>query len=246
MDNFERENFESILDQQLFFHHFQPIIDIQNQNQTIGYEGLLRSHYIQNPETLFNTAIQKNRLFELDTASIIKAIQSIEDVAEIMDSSVYVFLNVYPSTLLSQTFFSLLKEAFPDGIGSDIRMVLEINESELIHNVPLFKKTLSQLQSLGLYIALDDVGKGASTFERIIQLSPNFIKLDKHFASGLHQSPNKQNMIRFFLDYCSKHEIKLILEGIETHEELETAKTLGITLGQGYLLGKPNQLDCYL
>ncbi|GAA0493212.1 hypothetical protein GCM10008986_19600 [Salinibacillus aidingensis] len=245
MDNFQNNTFHDVIEQQLFFHHFQPIMDIQ-KHKIIGYEGLLRSNYIQNPETLFNTAIETNRLFELDTASIIKAIQTFDEMLVDQVSDVYVFLNVYPSTLLSRTFLSLLKGAFPDGIRSDVHMVLEINESELIHNVPLFNETLTKLQSFGFYIALDDVGKGASTFKRIIELNPDFIKLDKYFARDLHQSPNKQEMIRFFSNYCKKQEIKLVLEGLETRDELETAKMLGITLGQGYFLGKPNQLEIYL
>lgn len=245
MDNMEAINFEYVIDNHLFYHYYQPIIDIQKLEK-FGYEGLLRSNYTDNPEAMFATAIKINKLLDLDTSSIYMAIQYLENKLENSDLDTYFFLNVYPSTLISPTFLKLLEEVFATSFISREKIVLEINEAESIQDFPFLKETVYKLKTLGFHIALDDIGKGTSPFEKMLELEPRFIKLDKYFANDLYKSPNKQKMLKFLLAYCSESNVKVILEGIETDADLSVAKSLGVHYGQGFLLGRPDLLKNYL
>ncbi|HDJ1468230.1 TPA: EAL domain-containing protein [Clostridioides difficile] len=73
----------------------------------------------------------------------------------------------------------------------------------------------------------------------IIELEPDYLKLDRYFSQDLKSSKQKQSLISFFLNYCQEYKSQLILEGLENEMDMEMAKSLGIPIAQGYLLGKP-------
>ena len=223
------------------YHHFQPIIDI-HESKIFGYESLLRSKDAVNPESLFCSAVNSNTLFELDTLSFIKAIQSFSSQIDKHTSDIHLFLNIYPSTLVSSKFLNVFVDIIESSLISPNRIVLEINESEQIKSYSLLKKAVFKLQSLGLQVALDDFDKGISPFQKVLELEPNYIKLDKYFSTNLTQSVNKQKLIKLLLKYCSANNIKIILEGIETDNDLSVAKSLGVDFGQGFLFGRPDIL----
>jgi EAL domain-containing protein (putative c-di-GMP-specific phosphodiesterase class I) len=65
----------------------------------------------------------------------------------------------------------------------------------------------------------------------------------KDFSVNLSASKKKQRWIELIVEYCKDANVQLVLEGIEKSEDLATAKALGVSIGQGYLLGKPDILD---
>lgn len=222
------------------YHYFQPICDIQNL-QRIGFEGLMRSEQHLNPEVMFNKAKKTGKLFELDALSISTALNTA--FSSSMSKLGKLFLNVYPSTILHPEFQSLLKNIHARGVLQTKEIVLEVSENELIGDFHTLKNHISKLKSLGVLLAVDDFGKGYANFQSIIELEPDFIKLDRYFAMDLQQSKQKQSIISLLLHYSRLHNCKIILEGVETIEELRLAKTLGIQYAQGYYLGRPANLQ---
>ncbi|MGJ9458485.1 EAL domain-containing protein [Oceanobacillus sp. CF4.6] len=104
------------------------------------------------------------------------------------------------------------------------------------------KSNISLLKKRGFQIAIDDVGKGSASLKSIIELEPDYLKMDNYFAFDLSVSEQKQEMIKSFMTYCENTNTKFILEGIEKTEDLAVAKDLGVLYGQGFLLGKPTSL----
>jgi EAL domain-containing protein (putative c-di-GMP-specific phosphodiesterase class I) len=236
-------NIEELAYNNDFYHLFQPIYCLSKE-QAFGYEALIRSKSNILPDELFRYAMEQNFLFELDSLSIYKAISTYFSSLELLESNAFLFLNVFPSTLVSCSFPALvdkIKQEF-DGVCS--RIVFEINESMTegnIWNSASFIETVAKMRDQGFKIAMDDVGEGAITLKKIIELSPDFIKIDKFFSKELFTCRKKQKVIAFFVEYC-KGDTILILEGIEHQDELEKAVALGVNKGQGYLLGKPNEI----
>ena len=76
----------------------------------------------------------------------------------------------------------------------------------------------------------------------IIELNPDFIKLDKYYIEDLYKSEQKQDLIHSLLNYCEKFNSKLIVEGVEDKVNLALLKGMGIQYAQGYLLGMPTLL----
>ena len=160
------------------------------------------------------------------------------------ESNEVLFLNVFPSSLTEETFPRFIENALRDCQQLSRRIVFEINETVSEADKwydKRFNDNIEWLRKSDFLIAFDDVGEGAATIRKIIEISPDFIKLDRFFGRKLAACPRKQKLLKLFTEYC-KDEAMLILEGIEEAEDLLQAQELSVTLGQGYLLSRPKRL----
>lgn len=225
------------------YHAFQPIYGLAARN-VLGYEALIRTGTGASPNDLFQTAQTMKCLSQMDMWSIEAALRDFFSMPALRNGRELLFVNVFPSTLVGDAFPS-----FIEGLGRNYRhdrqrVVLEINESiteERVWNDPLFARRIQDVREQGFRIALDDVGEGVTSLRKIVELSPDFIKLDRFFSRELSRSGRKQKMVRLFAEYC-RNDAGLILEGIEREEDLRQAAVLSVPFGQGYVLGKPAPL----
>ncbi|XXM71589.1 EAL domain-containing protein [Lysinibacillus sphaericus] len=233
-------NIFTIFQNDYIYHDYQPLFTIGHTQALYGYEALMRNTHKENPETLFQTAMRANILYKLDTLSISKAV---EGFLSHHKGRGKLFVNVYVTTILHpsfQTYFDHLMETHPGARG---RLILELNEStpdELWQN-PLLKRSLNSLKQYDVLYAIDDFGQGTASIKKSIEFEPDIIKLDRYFAKELARSKRKQRFISFFQQFYGNDAI-IILEGIEQEEDMLAASELGITIGQGYFLGKPSKL----
>lgn len=219
-----------------FYHFFQPLYSLAS-DRIFGYESLLRSKHFSNPETFFEKAKKENKRHELDMQSIKKSIEFYFQF-ELKDSPL--FINIFPATLLHPSFQPFIENLILSTKVIPNLVVFEIIEEDV--DLISLIAVVSSLRKLGFGVASDDVGKGAASLEAIIELQPQFVKMDRYFSINLSKSVLKQRMIETLLNYCKNNSI-LILEGIEYPEDLSIAKALGVTIGQGYLLGRPDYLE---
>ncbi|MDQ0199184.1 EAL domain-containing protein [Neobacillus ginsengisoli] len=237
---------QQVIENEDFYHVFQPIFEINNWSK-IGYEVLLRTSFSANPEIAFQEAKREKRLFELDSLSMQKAVRSYFSEGPQTDG--YLFINVFPSSIVHPDFLSVLKTILTEkslhSHQENTKIVLEIAESEIISDTHFeaFKEKIAQIKEHGILIAIDDIGKGYNALQLLIEIAPNFLKLDRYFAKDLCQSKQKQTMIDLLIKYCDQYNCKLILEGIEKDVELAAAKYIGVRFTQGYLLGRPGVLE---
>ena len=123
---------------------------------------------------------------------------------------------------------------------SDI--VFEISEQESIDNYWLFREVRDYYGNLGFQIALDDTGAGYASLEAVMELSPEFIKVDRAFVRGIDQDTSRQELLRALHAVARRIGSQIIAEGLDTLEELTTLGELGIPYGQGWLFGKATPL----
>lgn len=212
---------------------FQPIMDL-NDFAFVGYESLLRHEEKIPPNILFDSARQQEGLFELDTYSILLTLSWLKPAFNNL-----IFINIFPSTIYNKDFSDFLKKVSFLKDLYNFKIVFEINEQEpWILNEPLFKKSTRRIRSLGYSIALDDVNWSILTEENVLDFEPDFIKVDREFSRNLSSDFAKQRFISNLIK-VNKGNTKIILEGLETVEDINTAKTLGIAYGQGYKIGEP-------
>ena len=114
------------------------------------------------------------------------------------------------------------------------RLVLEITETAIVETTDLWSEKLQLLRDLGLRIAIDDFGVGFASIAYLFRFQADFLKLDLSYSQRLHDS-NVDALVDFLLAYCSHNNSQLILEGIETQEQLEVWQSRGVRLFQGYL-----------
>jgi len=230
----------NIIEQNEAYALYQPIFDIQ-RSRLFGYEALLRvdEKYGLTPLELFSLAKMADMSYELDMTALHAAVRTFSDTT--FDIDVKLFLNVLPSTLLHPRFLSDFRELLLRFGITGRRIMLEINESEMIANFRSLKERLLDLRGLNVSIVLDDVGSGYS-MQMMTELETDMIKIDRFLVEDVDQSDKKQRVIRLISE-LSDFRLPIVAEGIENEQELEILKNLGIQLGQGYYLGKPSTIQ---
>lgn len=234
-----RHELHRIIQQGLITTLFQPIVSSLEQ-RIIGYEALSRGPSdspLHSPLTLFSCARQAGCLSDLEHLCRASAISRFST----LELPGMLFLNVSPETLLEPdhyrgtTLLLLERHQLPAE-----RVVIELTEQAPIHDVGLLRDALHHYRSMGLQVALDDLGAGYSSLQLWSELHPDFVKIDRHFIDDIHLDPVKREFVSSMLNMAKASRSTLIAEGIESAEELETLEEMGIDWVQGYWLGRPH------
>jgi len=222
---------------------YEPIVDVESRT-VFGYEALARGpedSELHSPAKLFATATEQDLLFQLDCLCR----QSGLDGARDLPGDTKLFLNVRPTTVHDPNFRAEVLERTLERCGlcpSDV--VLEISEQESIDNFEIFREVRDYYGKMGFQIALDDTGSGYASLKAVVELSPEFIKVDRAFVSRIDEDPGRQEVLSAFRSVAERIGARIIGEGLDTLEELDTLGRLGIPFGQGWLFGKPHPLRC--
>ncbi|MFQ5416434.1 MAG: EAL domain-containing protein [Myxococcota bacterium] len=219
----------------------EPIVE-ESTHTVYGYEALARGpegSELYSPAALFASAEEYDLLFQLDCLCRQRGIDGARDFPR--ESKL--FLNVRPTTIHDPNFQA-------DRLGQTLEkcnlsprdVVFEISEQESIENFAIFREVRDYYGKLGFEIALDDVGAGYASLESVMELGPEYIKMDRAFVAGIDEDPMRQELLRALQSMAEKIGARIIGEGLDTLEELETLGRLGISFGQGWLFGKPHPL----
>lgn len=229
---------EDILKQKNLLPLFQPIIDIK-QARVFAHEALIRGPLeskLHAPIALLNAAKLCGREIEMESV----ARDSIFEAYRRINHGMPLFVNFSPDALLlggSAWSFGIKQLEKYHIQPSDI--VVEITESSTIRDYTALKDAITRLKVLGFKIALDDLGEGTSSLRLWSELSPHYVKIDKHFIANIHNDPIKLEFVRGIQKIAAESNTLTIAEGIETKDELAVVKDLKIDFAQGYLLGRP-------
>ncbi len=216
---------------------YEPIVNVTTR-EIRGYEGLARGPWdtdLHKPEALFQMAEETGLLFELDCLCRRLALRG----ARGLQPGKLLFLNCLPAAIHDPSFRGdVLRRTLEDLRLRPSDVVFEISEKESIHNFDIFREARDYYADLGVKIALDDTGVAYGSLEAVMELSPDFIKIDQSLVRGIDTDPPRQELLRALNSVAGKLKAEIIAEGIETSEELATIQALGIPYGQGYLFGR--------
>lgn len=234
------DEFENILNSENITTLFQPIVRFRD-GEIIGYEALSRgprNSSFHSPLKLLKMAEAQNRLWDLELLFRTKAIEK----ASALDNEALLFINVDPHIIKDPNFKKgFTKEFLYQHNISPKSIIFEITERTAIEDYKSFTAILQNYVNQGYKIAIDDAGAGYSGLRTITETKPHYVKLDMDLIRNIHDDFFKQAIIKSFVSLCSSTNIKLIAEGIETREELQTLISLGIYAGQGYFLNRPTE-----
>jgi len=208
---------------------FQPVVDV-GVDQVIGHEALSRDG--QGRLSILELFKKYNAIGQLNELKCLCFKSQLRIAQEV--GLKRVFINVDFNVL---TQLDLLPK--PSGM----EVILEISELEALHNVEEHLRNARKWRGGGYKFAIDDFGAGFISLPFIAQLVPEYIKVDR---STVLQAVGTEKFRRFSRDlvqalrnYSTEG---IIAEGIETEKELSAVRGMGITIVQGYLLGKPQEL----
>jgi EAL domain-containing protein (putative c-di-GMP-specific phosphodiesterase class I) len=220
---------------------YEPIVEVETRT-VFGYEALARGPEgteLHAPIRLFEMAGEQDLLFQLDCLCRRSALDGARDYPR----GAKLFINVRPTTIhdpsfRAETVHKTLERC--ELTPSDV--VFEISEQESIENFEIFREVRDYYTKLGFQIALDDTGTGYASLEAVMELAPNFIKVDRAFVAGIDADVGRQGMLRALQSVAEQIGAQIVAEGLDTIEELEMLRELGIAYGQGWLFGKPHPL----
>ncbi|NQU94869.1 MAG: EAL domain-containing protein [Candidatus Omnitrophica bacterium] len=227
---------KEIIENGLIIPHFQPIFSLKPR-KLLGLEVLSRpmpKTYFSNTEVLFSAAFRLGMLFDLEMACHKKALAELGNKVK----KNLVFFNISPYIIQDPKFRDITSFYKP---YSDLEaVVFELTERIAIEDFDVFLKNTKNLKKYGFKIAIDDIGSGYASLNSVVELKPDFIKIDIHLIHDIHIDPVRQNLLKAIMTFCKDSGITAIAEGIEKPEELETIIAFGVNAAQGYFLGRPN------
>lgn len=220
----------------------QPIYSISHK-RVVGYEALVR------PFDNDNAAVLPIHLFQLPTSSAENLLLDrlcrylhIRNYTRFHDQLNWLFLNVSPQVVTSGThadsfFGQLLKKT---GLPPH-RIVIEIVEQST-DDADKLRETVAYYKKLGCLTAIDDFGAGHSNFERIWNLSPDIVKLDRKMLTRATEDDKARHILNGIVSLLHQSGCLVLLEGVETREQALMAIDAGVDFVQGFYFRRPSIL----
>ena len=201
---------------------FEPIVDLE-ANQIIAYEALSRD-VSKNLSILdlFKQYAVLGQLSEIKNACFFRQIELAESL-----NLPRIFLNVDSQILTHCGWVEKPK---------NMEVVLEISESEPLHDIESYLKVANRWRDKGFKFAIDDFGGGYVSFPFMAKLKPDYIKVDRSVVIQAVASPPFRVFLKSIIGALQKDQaIEIIAEGVETEEDLQAIREVGIPLIQGFL-----------
>lgn len=218
---------------------FQPIVNLRD-GQVFGYEALIRGPKggtLRRPGALFRAAAKARMVSWFDLAC---QEQCFARAAE-LELRHLLFINMEAEGLafLDMHDRPLATRARDCGLTPD-SIVIEITERQAVDDFPKLMAALNHLREQGFKIAIDDAGAGYNSLHAIAEIRPDFVKIDRSLVRNLDVNGERRALLSTLVRYARNIGTHILAEGSETREELGTLIDLGVTYGQGYLMGKPH------
>lgn len=231
------EEFRRLINEELVTYHFQPIIDAKD-GSVFAYEALMRVDLptLHSPADVLRLAREENCLHEVERITFFRAssaYQTLENAGKVVPSAL-LFVNSIASQYLTPDELSEYSARYASILP---RIVIEITEEEVLDPKALrIKQTIRG--SSGAF-ALDDYGSGYSNERSLLELSPNYIKIDLSIIRSIDTDANKRQIVSNTVSYAHQRGMKVVAEGLETADEVRTVLSLGVDLLQGFFLAMP-------
>lgn len=226
----------SILDNNLFTYHFQPIVNAKD-GSIYAYEALMRTDVEPrvSPLQVIKYAEHLERLYDVEKATFFNVLKCIEENKVLFEGK-KVFINSIPGKQLEGEDASHLAVKLRKFSSS---VVVELTEQTEADDAAL-ERMKEGFRSMGVETAVDDYGTGYSNIINLLRYAPNYVKIDRMLLTGIQDNLQKQHFVKGIIGFAHENNFKALAEGVETAQELETVISLGVDLIQGYYTAKPN------
>src|SRR4029079_4956484 len=211
---------------------YHPIV-ITDSQKVFGYEALARGNLrsMRSPEVMFEIAAQSDLIWDLSRLCRERAI---EGMGKLLKDGELLFMNVDPADFADPSF-----DVNTLNVKDPTRAVIEITERTAIKDSPKFRGRLKEFRDKGYRFAVDDAGSGYAGLGSIANLEPDFIKLDISLINCIDVNFIKQSLVEKLVGFGNDQNAMVIAEGVETAEEYETVKQLGVHLVRCFYLHPP-------
>ncbi|WP_330981736.1 EAL domain-containing protein [Mycobacterium triplex] len=225
----QREGIRRVVAERDFEVIFQAMHDVWT-GRVVGVEALARFPCEPfRPDLVFGQAAQLGLDIELETAVIARALSLLPQLPD----DVFGAVNISPSAVLLTPWSELLADVDPS------RLVVEITEHDAVENYDALDDVLEACRARGMRVAVDDVGAGFSSFSHVLELAPEFIKIDQSITRNIDADDARRRLAQSIAEFAAQIGATVIAEGVESQGELDAISAAGIPWAQGYYLSRP-------
>lgn len=229
------------LDNDNIIPYFQPIFN--QEKQIVKYEVLMRMKKEENgqikyisPFFFLDISIKTKQYDRLSETIIRKTI----DISK-LNKDIFFSINLGYRDMSNENVKNMLREYIQENKKNNIQcnLIFEIVESEDIQDYSAVKEFFCDLGCENIKIAIDDFGSGYSNFYHILEIMPEYLKIDGSLIKDIDKNENMLTLTRAIISFAKKLEIKTIAEFVHSSEIFEILKKEGVDEFQGFYLGEP-------
>ncbi|NCB75153.1 MAG: EAL domain-containing protein [Clostridia bacterium] len=236
-----RESFQRLIENKLVKYAFQPIVDIATA-KIYGYEMLIRPQIpeLSNPEDVLNLARIQSKLYIIESITWFEGMRTFTEQVErgLIPYNVKVFINSIGGTMLSGEERMQFYEKFYDYMKN---LVIEITEADQ-NDDDIIGMKRDMARQWNAQIAVDDYGSGYNSELSLLYFQPDIVKVDMTIVQGVDHDEDRLNILKNLIQYAHQRDIRVVAEGVQTKEEMQTVVACGVDYVQGYYLAKPDYL----
>lgn len=216
---------------------YQPVVHL-GSGRIVGAEALARfvGPPRRPPNEWFDEADEIGTLADLELVAVHHALRGMDQFPD----GAFMSVNVSPTTVTAPNLEAMLAEL------PAARIVLELTERTRVDDYPRLNRRLEEFLARGGRIAVDDAGAGYAGLHHLVQLRPQVIKLDAALTKNIDTDRPRRALALSLVGFARDIGATIIAEGIETAAELDALRELGVAMGQGFYLARPQPLPLRL
>lgn len=220
---------------------YHPQIDLKMMT-VVGVEALCRWHHpvlgIIPPEQFIKVAEQTGLIRKLDFFVLETACREINVLAR-AGMDLRLALNVSPIEAGRRGYARELLDAIDRVKFPRNRLKLELTENAMMEDFSVVERNLKTLVDAGVEIALDDFGAGYSNLSYLVRFPFSYLKLDRYLANNIATSSKDRTVLEGIVKLAEGLDLRVIMEGIETQDQLDFIQSIGVAEAQGFLFAEP-------
>ncbi|WP_162915044.1 EAL domain-containing protein, partial [Desertibaculum subflavum] len=232
-------SFKEVLGEERFTFAFQPIVAMKDRS-VHHYEVLAR---FQDGRPAFETirfAEAIGMVEQFDLAVLRRSMAILDE--RIAEPELRLAVNLSGRSIQNDIFVKVLLGLLDRGRILAQRLSLEITESAEIADLEKIDRVLQEIRGRGFAVCIDDFGSGSASIRYLSGLSVDFLKIDGSYVQRITHSRRDYALLKSLAQLCRDLDIGTIAEMVETEAQDKSLREIGISLGQGWLYGKPGPL----
>jgi len=226
--------------------YYQPQVDMHSE-RILGLEALVRWHHpelgLLEPDNFIPMAEESGLIIPLGKWVVESACRFIKGVHEAGFRGITISINVCARELDDKNFIKDFCSQVGEAGVSPESLVVEITETGLMGNRDLAWRHIGALRDYGVKLAIDDFGTGFSSLSQLKRLPVNCLKIDQSFVRDLPENEEDRAINALIVAMARSLGYRVVVEGIETQEQLTFLRRCGCDLAQGYYYSRPLPAD---
>ncbi|MBT8444413.1 MAG: EAL domain-containing protein [Gammaproteobacteria bacterium] len=225
----------------------QPIVPLKEDNERHYYEVLTRLINADGapvpPAEFFSAAERYHLMEELDRLVISETFATLSSRLEGFQNLPFrIAINLSGQSLGSEQFLPFVQQQIAEsGIPAEM-LCFEITETVAVANLQRAQTFMHTLKKIGCNFSLDDFGTGLSSFAYLKMFPVDTLKIDGSFVRDLSTNVVSQSVVAAISEVARVMELETVAEYVEDEDAKTLLRDLGVTYGQGFLLGEPEPL----